>query len=198
MSNAQALASSADLLRTRAQADRRPASVPLLAFGVMTVITAPFMGDPPSWRRWIISAVAFIGCFLLMAAYHGYRLATVGVGAGPGSILRMGLLAGLLVVVLPLRWLGIAPLGVALLVLAWRRRSRYLACWAVGATVLAGLVEIDTFDNLQFRLTRALGLFAAEDGAFSYATSVSYVLLGLVLVVGGLIARRRERRIGNV
>jgi hypothetical protein len=185
-------------LRKLAWADRRPSSVPLIVFGGLAILSAAFeLSDLSLWKLvyWLIAGPTG---FLLTAAWYRHRRSTVGVGAGRGSYVKTGVV--LLVsfaLVLPLWFLALPTIGFALLLIAVRQRNTYLAICATFFGVIGFLASIFTFDNLLYRLANHFGFFKSASGYFSGATAIVDVIWGLLMVAAGLIALKREVRMGN-
>jgi hypothetical protein len=185
-------------LKRMAWADRRPSSVPLFVFGALVVVAAPLeYGDLSTWRLpyWLIAGPTG---FFLVAAWYQHRRAQTGVGSGKGSYPATGAVLLLSFLLVPLLWIFPLPtIGVALFVLALRQRNVYLAVCAVFFGVTGFLTEIFTFDNLLYRLANSFGLYRTTDGYFSGATTVAYLLWGLLMVAAAFVAYRREVSVAN-
>jgi hypothetical protein len=182
-----------DQLQKLASADRRPSSVPLLVFGVLTLGCAAFADDSLSlWALayWVVAGPAG---FLLIAAWYRRRRVQLGVGSGRGSYLKTGLvLLAAFALVLPLWAVPLPTIGVALLVLAVRQRNTYLGICAVAFGLLGGLAKIFVFDNALYRLAEHVGWHKATHGYFNGASIMVYAVIGLLMVVAGFVARQRE------
>jgi len=87
--------------------------------------------------------------------------------------------------------LPVVAFGV-LLVAAWQRNP-VLAAWAVAFGTLTTLEHFLILSNRLMDLTSALGLFHAKSGYSPQAPALAYALIGLLLLAGGLLARRTER-----
>lgn len=185
-------------LKRLAWADRRPSSVPLFVFGSLVIIAAPLeYGDLSEWRLfyWLIAGP--VG-FFLTTAWYQHRQVQTGVGSGKGSYSTTGIVVLVSFFLVPLLWFFALPIiGAALFVIALRQRNIYLAVCAVFFGVIGFLTEIFTFDNLLYRLANTLGLYKRTDGYFTGATTVVYLMWGLLMVAAGFVAYRREVRVAN-
>jgi hypothetical protein len=159
-------------LRARARADSHPSSVPLIVFGLLTLVGAPHVEAAPltslGWLYWIIAPPA--GCLAIMWWYRRHRART-GVGssqisyliAAPALLVAFFLFPG---------WLFQFPMiAVALLVIAIRQQNWYLSAWAVAFG----------------------GLGIAPYAEPPLSPVAWHALLGLLLVGAGLVALLRER-----
>jgi len=185
-------------LQKLAWADRRPSSVPLFIFGALAILSAAFeLSDLSFWKLvyWLIAGPM---AFLLCAAWYKRHLVMTGVGPGRGSFLTTGVVLLIsFAIVIPLWVIAFPTIGFALLVIAVRQRNTYLAICAICFGVSGFLVSVFTFDNLLYRLADYFGFFKSATGYFSGATAVVDVVWGLLMVVAGLIAFRREIRVAN-
>jgi len=185
-------------LKRLAWADRRPSSVPLIIFGALAILSAPFELSDLSWWRLFYWLIAGPTGFLLCAAWYKHRSAATGVGAGRGSYLKTGVVLFIsFVIVIPLWVIALPTIGFALLVIAVRQRNTYLALCATFFGVSGFLMGIFTFDNLLYRLADYFGFFKSASGYFSGATATVDVIWGLLMVAAGLIAYRREIRVAD-
>jgi hypothetical protein len=185
-------------LKRLAWADRRPSSVPLFVFGSLVIVAAPLeYGDLSMWRLpyWLIAGP--VG-FFFTAAWYRHRRVQTGVGSGKGSYSTTGIIVLVsFLLVIPLWIFALPTIGAALFVIALRQRNIYLAVCAVFFGVIGFLTEIFTFANLLYRLANSLGLYKKTDGYFTGATTVVYVIWGLLMVAAGFVAYRREVRVVN-
>lgn len=185
-------------LKRWAWSDRRPSSVPLFIFGALAILSAAFeLNDLSLWRLvyWLIAGPTG---FLLCAAWYKHHRVSTGVGAGRGSYMKTGVVLFIsFVIVIPLWIIALPTIGFALLVIALRQRNTYLAICAICFGVSGFLVSIFTFDNLLYRLADHFGFFKSASGYFSGATATVDVIWGLLMVVAGLIAYRREISVVN-
>lgn len=197
-SNSSAVLVEVERLKKLAWADRRPSSVPLLAFGALTVLSAPLAyNDLSLWSLFYWTIAGPIG-FLLVAAWYRHRRVQLGVGDGRGSYLKTGfVLLASFVLILPLWAVPIPTIGVALLVLAERQRNVYLAVCALCFGVLGGLANIDVFDNMMYRLAYHLGWHKSSYGYFNGASTIALGVIGLLMILAGIVARARELKISN-
>jgi hypothetical protein len=181
-------------LRSTARGDRRPSSVPLVVFGVLTLGCAPFAGDISLWRLfyWTVAGPAGL---LAVAWWYRQRRVRHGVGAGRAPYGKAGLLllAGF-VLVLPLMAVQLPTIGLVLLVIAVRQRNAYLGAFAVAFAVIGGLEAFLVFDNVMFSAAYSLGWFRKDYGYFAGASTIVTALEGLLLLAGGLVALRWEKR----
>lgn len=184
-------------LRTVARADRRPSSVPLLVFGVLTVGYAPWAESWTTLWTMLYWAIAGPVGFLLVGWWYRQRRMRIGVGGGRARYVRTGLiLLACFALVLPLTIMALPTVGMVLLVIAWREHNRYLGVFAAVLAAFGFLTApfSATLENAMYRTARALGWFRQTDGYFNGATQIVYVTAGLLLLAGGLVALRRERR----
>ena len=189
----------ANQLQRLAWADRRPSSVPLIVFGSLVVLYGALQdgyGFSPGFLYWLIAGPAG---FLICAAWYRRRQEVTGVGPGRGSYLKTGaVLFVAFAFVIPLSIVAMPTIGLALFIIAVLQRNTYLAVCAVFFGVLGFLSSIFTFDNLLYRLAYHLGYFRASYGYFTGASTIVYVVWGVLMVVAGLIALKREVSIGDV
>jgi len=180
-------------LKRLAWADRRPSSVPLIIFGTLVVMYAPLVyNDLSNWAFWYWLVAGPTG-FLLCAAWYRRRRTVIGVGSGTGSYVTTGVVVfAAFALVIPLWITALPTIGLALFIIAVRQRNLYLAICAASFGVFGFLASIFTFDNLLYRLAYHLGYFKASDGYFRGASTVVYVVWGVLMVVAGLIALLRE------
>ncbi|MGI9119903.1 MAG: hypothetical protein ACR2G7_07265 [Acidimicrobiales bacterium] len=182
-----------DDVRRQARRDRRVTSVPLLTFGVLTLLNAvTFVREPNRGLYWLLAGPAGFG---LIAWYYRRHEVSVGVGSAAGTYGRwaLGLLAAL--VLLPVLILFGAPFGLialGLLIIAIRQRNRYLGAWAVVYGVLGVLEGFSFLTNRVYDLAGFLGYRSGTSSYFSWAPSLVTGLLGLMLVGAGLVALRHE------
>jgi len=180
-------------LQKLARANRRPSSVPLFIFGALATLSAAFELSDLSYWKLIYWLFAGPTGFLLCAAWYKRQLVTTGVGPGRGSYMTTGVvLLFSFAIVIPLWVIALPTIGFALLVIAVRQRNTYLAICAILFGVSGFLVSVFTFDNLLYRLADNFGFFKSANGYFSGATAVVDLLWGVLMVMAGLIAYRRE------
>jgi hypothetical protein len=188
----------AQRLSAQARGDRRPSSVPLLVFGVLTLMAAPFMNEQLSlWSLgyWLVAGPAG---FLAIAWLYRRRRLRAGVGSGRGSYAKAAVvLLGAFVLAVPLWIVPVPAIAVFLAVLAIRQRNAYLAACAAGFGVLGGLATFAVLDNLLYGAANALGWFRPGDGYFNGADIIVYAVLGVLMLAAGLLALRSERRLGR-
>lgn len=183
-------------LRRMARGERRASSVPLLAFGVLTLGYVPLAGQLSLLSLVYWSVIAPVG-FLLVAWWYRRRLVRVGVGAGDAPYAKTGwILLAAFALVLPLTAVQLPVIGIALLVLAVRQRNAYLGAFAVLFAVIGVLGTFTaTLENLLYRAAYGLGWFQPQSGYFDGAPTIITAAAGLLLLAGGLAAMRRERRL---
>ena len=185
-------------LQKRAWADRRPSSVPLIVFGSLVILYAPLInggGFGPRFLYWLIAGP--VG-FFLCAAWYRHRRTVTGVGAGRGNYLTTGVVVlAAFVLVIPLLIMALPTIGLALFVIAFMQRNTYLAVCAIFFAVVGFFATILTFDNLLYRAAYHLGFYRASDGYFSGASAVVYVVWGVLMLIAGLVALKREVSVAN-
>ncbi|MEU6084628.1 hypothetical protein [Streptomyces sp. NPDC047108] len=186
-------------LRQRARADRRASSVPLITFGVIIMLSAPFTYVPfgPLWRSeglywWVAVPVGF----LAIAFWYRTRRIRTGIGSGRGAYV-VAALASALLLGFGLTWVfGGGPLGItglALLILAVVQRNAYLTACAAALAVI-GSMENDAMitDKANDIAVRIVG--EPSHGGWLYGVPpLVQVLLGLTVLAAGLVALRNER-----
>ncbi|MEU6080485.1 hypothetical protein [Streptomyces sp. NPDC047108] len=114
----------AEELRKRARADRRASSVPLIALGVIILLSAPFTygAGVDEVLYWYVAAP--LG-FVAIALWYRRRRTRTGVGSGRGAygVAALCLVPGTLLAYLALAyWYVAAPLGFVAVALWYRRR----------------------------------------------------------------------------
>lgn len=191
-----------DRLRARVRADQRATSAPLVVFGVLIllypVLDGPLTGPLAAGGRhvallayWpVATAVGLVA--LWFAARH--RARRDGVGAGRrdyGHATRRYLIALLLIVLLmlPVLFVGVfAPLvwpAAVLAALAWWRHDTQLGRWAAVTGVLGGTAAV-----------LAVAAAGTADAGWLWLVWVGQGLLGLAMIGGAALARRRELAAG--
>jgi hypothetical protein len=177
--------------KRRTRGDRRASSVPLLAFGAVTLVDAllrtvvdPFRGD-------LLLLLLVPAVFLGIALYYRHRETKTGVGARTRAYVFAAVVT---VVCLPFVVLfGVfALIGLALLVIALKQRNVYLGAWAVVYGVLGGLESFYLISNRLYAVSDVLGFARAQDGYFSWASSLVYGALGALLIGAGVYAYKSE------
>jgi hypothetical protein len=197
--NARAVINELEHVREETRRDRRATSVPLLAFGLLTVLHAlALVWEPYRGVYWLVAAPAGFG---LVAWYYRRHEEAVGVGSPAGTYGKwaIGLLAALML--LPILMLFNAPLGLsalALLIIAIRQRNRYLGVWAVVYGVVGVLEGFYFFTNRAYDVADFLGYSSGSSSYFSWAPSLVAGILGAILVGAGLLALRHEVAGGRV
>lgn len=187
-----------DRLRARVRADQRATSAPLLVFGALIVAYAAiggiYAGQLHAEGRHLTLLVFWplattIGLVALWWSARR-RAAQDGVGEGQRtyrSATRAYLLALVLILVLflPVLFIGVFtpliwPAAVLVAVASWQR-NRLLGTWGAAVGVVGGA------EGLVVMANQDLG------PVWGWLQPVVYVALGLALVAGGLVIRRRER-----
>jgi hypothetical protein len=180
-------------LRDRVRADMRLSSVPLLVFGVLTILSIPLANDP-LWTFLFWPTAGPIG-FIIIAVWYRMRRIRTGLGPGRGPYARIGaVLFAAFLLILPLIMVQLPAIGIALLVIAVLQGNRYLAICAIVFGVVGGLEIFGAFDDWLYQLGQPLGLFAR---GIDDASAIIFATLGAFLMVAGLIALKRERRSAN-
>jgi hypothetical protein len=182
-------------LKSRARADRRATSAPLLTFGVLTLIGAPLADNLGwGWLYWLTAAPAGFG---FLAWRQRWRAARTGVGGGhdPYGWLVVGWVLSLVVLGLLAAFAPMIAITTGLLVIARWQRNRYLAVCAVLFGVV-GTLEVPFYavSNRLYDLADALGLLRSTSGYFGWSRQLVVALLGAFLLGAGLVALRREVR----
>jgi hypothetical protein len=177
-------------IRHRVRRDLRATSVPLLVFGAITLIDAVLRAGVDPIGNAALLVLAPVG-FFVVALYYRRRESVIGIG-GRTRPYVVAALVTLLCLPLLLAFGAYALVGVALLVIAVRQRNLYLGVWAIVFGVVGGLESIYLISNRLYSVDQALGLWRAQDGYFSWAPSLEYGALGVVLISAGLYAHRRE------
>ncbi|HEX7804703.1 MAG TPA: hypothetical protein VF413_00935 [Cellulomonas sp.] len=187
-----------DRLRARVRADQRATSVPMLVFGALIVAYAAiggvYAGQLHAEGRHLTLLVywplaTMVG---LVALWWSARRRAGQGGVGEGqrtyrSATRAYLvaLAVILVLFLPVLFIGVFipliwPAAVLVVIAAWQR-NRLLGTWGAAIGLVGGA------EGLLVMANQDLG------SVWGWLQPVVYVALGLALVVGGLVIRRRER-----
>jgi hypothetical protein len=188
---AHKLIDDATQVKRRTRGDRRASSVPLLAFGAITLLDALLrtLVDPigDDLLLLILTPAAFLG----IALYYRHRETKTGVGARTRSYVVAAVVS---VVCLPfVVFFGVfALVGVALLVIALKQRNVYLGAWAVVYGALGGLESFYVISNRLYAVSDVLGLARGQDGYFSWASSLVYGALGALLIGAGVYAYKSE------
>lgn len=125
-------------LRTQVRSDRRETSVPLLALGMLTVLSVwvtPFVGG-------ILLAFVAVVVLLVLALYYRRRERAVGLRTQAGRWTTAGLSVLVIYVLVP--WLAmlflppVAIVGIVVAVVGYRSRNRLLVFGGVAAAVVSG------------------------------------------------------------
>jgi hypothetical protein len=189
--------SEAHRLSGRARGDRRASSVPLLAFGLLTIVSAPLMNTFSLWRLfyWVIAGPAGL---VFIAWYYRRRRIRTGTGSGRGSYARAALLLlGSFVLLIPLLVVPLPAVAAVLAVLAVRQRNAYLGLCAVCFGLVGALETFGVFDNLLYKAAHRLGWFTPHSGYFNGAPVLIYARVGVLMVGAGLLALQYERRLSR-
>jgi hypothetical protein len=164
----------------------------LIVFGVLTCIAAACSPFSDGAKVAVLFFLAPLG-FLLVALIYRRREISLGIGGRPRGYLLAALVVVLVVPVLGLLLGAYALIGCALLVIAVLQRNLILATWGVVFAVVGALEQIGFFSNRLYSLADVLGINRSSSGYFSWSSELTYGMLGLALIVGGLVARRHER-----
>ena len=167
-------------LAARARAERNWTWLPLVVFGGLSLLAAPLylnsattsigLWAPPVY--WL--AAGPIG-YAICARYHHRRRQRTGIGGVPvGPYVATGVVLLLCLVLLLPFHLEFFAIAVALVVLAWRERSRALG---VIATIFVGLSLLASLYNTE-NLYHYSGAFA---------DSIEVLVLGTFLLGAGLV-----------
>jgi hypothetical protein len=177
--------------KRRTRGDRRASSVPLFAFGAVTLLDAVLRTLVDPIRSDVLLLLLVPAAFLAIALYYRHRETKTGVGARTRSYI---IAAVETVVCLPfVVFFGVyALVGLALLVIALKQRNVYLGAWAVVYGVLGGLESFYVISNRLYAVSDVLGLARAQDGYFSWASSLVYGTLGALLIGAGVYAYKSE------
>ena len=181
-------------VRRRTRADRRVSSVPLLTFGVFTLVDAAIRAASNPYRSmyWVLAAPAG---FAFVAWYYRRHEASVGVGSDSDTYRwwALGVLAALMLA--PFLVLFGAPQGliaIGLVTIAVRQNNVYLGAWAAVYGVVGVLDGWYVVTNRLYDLASWLGLYSETSGYFDWAPALVTGVLGLMLVGAGLLALRKE------
>jgi hypothetical protein len=178
-------------VQRRVRGDRRATSVPLIVFGLLTVM-AEVSSRLVNWAAVLaLFLLAPLG-FLLVVLIFRRREISLGVGARHRGYLVAALITLLVLPVLGLLLGEYAFIGCALLVIAALQRNLQLAIWAVAFGVIGGLERFYFFSNRLYSLADAMGFHRSSDGYFSWGSALVYGALGVALIGGGLFARHGE------
>lgn len=162
--------------------------------GVLTIFYAPVAVDPLSLTAVLYWPVAGLFGVLLLAVFDRARRDRVGAepALGPAAVVGCAVLG---VVILPLSLTSPFPLiGLAILVMAARRRDVYLAGWGLLFGVTGTLAQSFVFDNALYGIAYRAGWFRATYGYFVAAPAIDFVTLGLCTLIAAWFARRRALR----
>lgn len=177
-------------VRTQVRQDLRATSSPLLLLGAATAAGVlpqllqagwgwPLGGD---WLTGVLITVSFAVMWLV----HRRRAVRGGVGrpAGFGAAAVVGLCFTGSVGLIAMLFAGpFVVFGVGLLVAGIWQRNRVLICWAV---LIGGIGIFEGFFGITNRLPASV--------AREWQHPAIYLVLALLTVLAGLIARRRENR----
>jgi hypothetical protein len=179
-------------LRGRVRRDRRSASFPLLLLGTATavgVLPQLLSAGPgrfgPGVGDWLTSML-ITAAFVVMWLVYRRRAVSGGVGrpAGFGAAAVLGLCCTVSVGVIATVYAGpFLVFGLGLLVAGIWQRNRFLAGWAV---LIGGVGVFEGFFGITNRLSASVWR-EWEHPAIS-------LILALLTVLAGLIARSRENR----
>jgi hypothetical protein len=182
-------------LRTQVRSDRRETSIPLLALGMLTVLSAwvtPFVGG-------ILLAFVAVVVLLVLAGYYRRREQAVGLRTQAGRWTTAGM--SVLVVYVLVPWLAmlflppVAIVGIVVAVLGYRSRNRPLVLGGVAAAVVSGAEQWFIISNRFWDLAKLV-----DAGPHTWWVSNTHQLvlatLAASLLAGGAVALHRERRRG--
>lgn len=200
-----------NVLRSRARTDRHAFQFPLLFFGGLTLTIALLQmiyyklrwlgGDLAHLLPlglidmvWLAGLVAGTGLSVWWYHRHGHR---AGIQTAARNPMAMWALAATmpLMSLLPLfrsDTFGLLVIGFGLIVLARAERSRYL--WIITGLYTAVVVPavVNSGYKMEILFSRLFGLFGVEiSSGLIHAYSGSLLLPALILLVGGLSARRK-------
>src|SRR4029453_5086154 len=177
-------------LATRARAERNWTWLPLVVFGGLCLLAAPLYITSATtsiglWAPMVYWLVAGPIGYAICARYHRRRRERTGIGGVPvGPYVATGVVLLLyLLRLVPFR-LEFFAIAVALLVLAWRERSRALAVIATIFGCLSLVASLYNTENLYH-----------YSGAF--ADSIEVVVLGTFLLMTGVVLRTQGGGAGD-
>jgi len=189
--DAEELAAHVSAVRTRVRRDLRATSLPLLLLGAATAagtvlqLVAPDSGWPLPGGDWL-TAVLITVAFAVMWLVFRRRALRGGVGrpAGFGAAAVLGLCFTVSVGLIAMIFAGpFVVFGAGLLVAGIWQRNRFLAGWAV---LIGGTGVFEGF----FGITNRLPASVWRD----WEHPAIYLVLAMLTVLAGLIARSRENR----
>jgi hypothetical protein len=180
-------------VRRKVRADRRPASVPLLVLGAAMMVLvavkwAVWVTETSEWWADLYWAVAAPIVFTTIARWYRAVEREVGVRTERALFRKLALGAVVALVLFPVfvaipLGLPYGILGLALLVVAWRLRSGFLA---VGALTLGVGGVLETFFVLSNRVHDVAG------GYIGWASPTVWTLIAVTLLALAAAARIRE------
>jgi hypothetical protein len=188
--DAEGLRAHVAAIRSRVRQDLRATSLPLLLLGTATVVGELPQTVSQGWNTGVSGGDWFTG-LLLTAAFavlwwiyrHRARRDGVGRPAGFGAATVLGLILLSIGLILLVYTGPFIIFGAGLLMVAAWQRNALLASWAV----LAG--GLGVFEGF-FGITNRLPLSVWR----TWEHPAIYLALGILTVLAGLTARRRENR----
>ncbi|MGW0735536.1 hypothetical protein [Streptomyces sp. NPDC002851] len=188
-----------DALCERARGDRRASSVPLLTFGAVFLLSAPFQYVPfgPLWRQgylywWVAGALGFA----VVALWYRRRRIRFGVGSGRGAYGAGALaVALLLILALPASLIGGPPVLIALVLaaLAVPQRNTYLAVCATALGIAAAMESSYLLSGKLNTIAEQIIGPPSHGGQIYEVQPLIYALMGLAVLTAGLVSLRNER-----
>jgi hypothetical protein len=189
---AQELAAHVSAVRTQVRRDLRARSFPLLLLGAATaagvitqLLTAGPGGSVPLGGDWL-TGVLITAAFVAMWLVYRRRALRGGVGraAGFGAAAVLGLCFTMSLGLIAMAFAGpFLVFGLGLLVAGIWQRNRFLVWWAV---LIGGIGVFEGFFGITNRLPSSVWR--------EWEHPAIYLVLALVTVLAGLIARRQENR----
>jgi len=179
-------------VQRQAKGDRRATSVPLIVFGLITLIAAviePMVDWAGTPALFLLAPVGFLSVALI----YRRREITFGLGGRERAYTVAAISMLLLLPILGLALGSYALVGIALIVIAMLQRNLQLAIWALVFGVVGGLEHLSLISNRLYSVADSLSIYRSNDGYFSWSSSLVFGILGLALIVGGLLAQHAER-----
>ena len=179
-------------VQRQAKGDRRATSVPLIVFGLITLIAAviePMVDWAGTPALFLLAPVGFLSVALI----YRRREITFGLGGRERAYTVAAISMLLLLPILGLALGSYALVGIALIIIAMLQRNLQLAIWALVFGVVGGLEHLSLISNRLYSVADSLSIYRSNDGYFSWSSSLVFGILGLALIVGGLLAQHAER-----
>ncbi len=191
---ARNLVADLDNLRRRSASDLHRASVPLIVLGLLALAGAAVEGLRDGdlfvlgWLFWV--AAGPVGLLVTAWWYRRFRLRD---GAGPGEadIVVIAVLVGCAALAGAFLPLGAVITAAGFLAVAVTRRSRVLAAAAIVFGVVVGLEQ--PFHALSLGIGDNAPHLPVAGLVEAYGTSGIFAVLGMVLLLAGSLALRREQ-----